>query len=46
VDAAKPVYALLHAETKLVVVHPDCEHDFPPDVREAAYAFIDKALKP
>jgi predicted dienelactone hydrolase len=46
VDAAKPVYALLHAKNMLVVVHPDCEHDFPPDVREAAYAFIDRILKP
>jgi len=30
---------------RLMVVHPDCEHDFPPEVREQAYRFIEKALK-
>ena len=25
----------------LVVEHPDCGHDFPPDVRERAYAFLE-----
>jgi len=25
--------------------HPDCEHDFPPEVREAAYRFVDRALQ-
>lgn len=43
-EAAKPVYALLGAADKLVAVHPDCEHDFPLDAREQAYAFIGKAF--
>ena len=29
---------------RLVIVHPRCEHDFPPEVREQAYQFIDKHL--
>jgi dienelactone hydrolase len=28
----------------LVVAHPDCAHDFPPEVREEAYRFLDKHL--
>ena len=42
--AAKPVYALLGAEQNLVAVHPDCEHDFPAETREAAYSFLERAL--
>jgi dienelactone hydrolase len=45
VRAAKPVYALLGAENKLAAVHPDAGHDFPPDVRQAAYAFVDGVLR-
>ena len=29
---------------RLVVEHPDCGHDFPPDVRERAYKFLDREL--
>lgn len=43
-EAAKPVYALYGAADKVVAEHPDCEHDFPPEVRGHAYAFIDTAL--
>lgn len=42
--AAAPVYALLQAGDRLVAVHPDCGHDFPPAVREQAYGFIDRVL--
>lgn len=42
--AAGPVYELLGAQGKLVGVHPDCGHDFPPDVREQAYRFVDGIL--
>ncbi len=42
--AAQPVYALFGAEDQLVAVHPDCGHSFPPEIREQAYAFLDKAL--
>ena len=29
----------------LVVVHPDCAHDFPPEIREQAYRFLDAHLR-
>lgn len=29
---------------RLVVVHPNCGHDFPPAVREQAYQFLDRQL--
>ncbi len=29
---------------ELEVAHPDCKHDFPPDVREQAYAWLDAKL--
>jgi len=44
IAAAQPVYELLGAKDGLVAVYPDAGHDFPPDVREAAYRFLDKAL--
>jgi acetyl esterase/lipase len=40
------IYTLLGAKTALVVRHPNCAHDFPPDVRDGAYKFIDDVLKP
>lgn len=43
--AAAPVYGLFNAEERLVAAHPDTGHDFPPDIRAKAYAFIDEALK-
>ncbi|MBI4557009.1 MAG: prolyl oligopeptidase family serine peptidase [Candidatus Hydrogenedentes bacterium] len=45
VTAAQPVYDLLNAAENLVVLYPDCEHNFPRRVREAAYAFVDVRLK-
>jgi len=44
IAAAQPVYELLGARDDLVAVYPDAGHDFPPEVREAAYRFLDKAL--
>lgn len=44
VEAARPLYASLGAGGALVAVHPDCGHDFPPEVREQAYDFLAKAL--
>jgi hypothetical protein len=32
-------------EENLQMRQPDCEHDFPKEVREEAYRFIDRALK-
>ncbi|MBN1351350.1 alpha/beta fold hydrolase [candidate division KSB1 bacterium] len=42
-EAAK-IYRLYHAESLLQVRYPDCEHDFPPEIREEAYRFIDRIL--
>jgi len=35
----------LVASENCVCCHPDCAHDFPPDVREAAYQFVDRAFQ-
>lgn len=45
VAAALPVYKLHKAAEKLEAVYPDAGHDFPPDIREKAYTFIDRQLK-
>jgi dienelactone hydrolase len=42
--AARPVYALQHVADRLAVEHPDCEHDFPPAMREKAYAWLERFL--
>jgi dienelactone hydrolase len=44
--AAEPVYRLHGADGRLRVLHPDCEHDFPTEMREAAYQFLDSVLRP
>lgn len=44
VNAAEPVFELYDADDNLRTVHPDCEHDFPPDTREQAYTFIDQTF--
>ncbi len=52
--SASAVYALygveqrgekLRGKDRLQVLHPDCPHDFPLAMRQAAYAWIDRALK-
>jgi dienelactone hydrolase len=45
VNAAAAVYRLYGVPQNLHLEHPDCEHDFPPDVREAAYRFLDQNLR-
>jgi hypothetical protein len=45
VAAARPVYELMGAAGNLEVAHPDCEHDFPDEVRVRAYGLIDRVLK-
>lgn len=45
VAAAREVYALLGAAERIRAVHPDAEHDFPPDERTQAYEFLDGVLK-
>jgi hypothetical protein len=44
VNAALPVFRLLAADDKLLMVNPDAPHDFPPDARTEAYRFLDREL--
>ncbi|HOX37135.1 MAG TPA: dienelactone hydrolase family protein [Candidatus Brocadiia bacterium] len=44
IAAAAPVYKLFGADGHLVAVHPDAEHDFPPEIRKQAYEFLDRAV--
>jgi dienelactone hydrolase len=46
IRAAEPIYGLYGVAANLVVIHPDCEHDFLDEARRQAYAFIDHALRP
>jgi hypothetical protein len=43
--AASAVYRLYHVPKVLQAAYPNCEHDFPPDVRNTAYRFLDKHLR-
>lgn len=43
--AAAPIYQLLGAEGTLEVAHPDCDHDFPEEMREKAYELFRRALQ-
>ena len=45
VKAAAPVYQLYKVPRHLLVEHPDCGHDFPPEIRETAYRFLDQYLR-
>ncbi|MBM3998559.1 MAG: alpha/beta hydrolase [Planctomycetes bacterium] len=45
VAAARPVFALHGHADRLRVEHPPCGHDFPPEMRQAAYALFDRVLK-
>jgi len=42
--AARPIFKLHGQEQRLRVEHPDCDHDFPPEMREAAYKLFDAVL--
>ncbi|MCG8648568.1 MAG: prolyl oligopeptidase family serine peptidase [Pirellulales bacterium] len=42
--AARPVFRLYQVEHRLITRHPDCGHDFPPEMREAAYQLFEKQL--
>jgi hypothetical protein len=42
--AARPVFGLHGHPDRLRVEHPDCGHDFPPEMREAAYKLLDSVL--
>jgi hypothetical protein len=45
IASARPIFKLLGAEGKLQANYPDCAHDFPAEVREVAYKFLDEQLK-
>jgi len=45
IAAAAPIYKLYGDSERLQVRYPECGHDFPPDVREEAYRFIDSVLR-
>lgn len=45
IAAAQPVFDLFGAKDQLVAEYPDCEHDFPDDVRDRVYQWLDKQLK-
>ncbi len=45
VPQAAKIYTLLNAKNELILVTPDCEHDFPADMREKAYQEIDRVLQ-
>lgn len=44
VEAAMPVYNLHGAGAHLIVEHPDCDHDFPLEMRNAAYQLLMEVL--
>ncbi len=44
IEAARSVYALHRVEERLVAAHPECGHDFPPEVREQAYRWAARVL--
>lgn len=46
VAAAGPIYHLYHASGRLEAAYPDAGHDFPPEIRDRAYAFVDRHLRP
>jgi acetyl esterase/lipase len=45
IAAARPVYEALGAKDRLDAYYPDCGHDFPPESRRRAYAWLDRWLK-
>jgi len=45
VEAASAVYRLYGEPQNLRVMHPDCGHDFPDDVREKAYRLLEEQLR-
>jgi dienelactone hydrolase len=44
--AARPVYGLHGGPERLAVEHPEGAHDFPPAMREKAYAWLERFLAP
>ncbi len=42
--AIASVYRLLQADDRLLIKHPACDHDFPNEIRQQAYQFLDRML--
>jgi dienelactone hydrolase len=40
----REVYASLDATDRFQIQYPNCDHDFPPETRREAYAFLDRVL--
>ncbi|QDU28296.1 Prolyl oligopeptidase family protein [Anatilimnocola aggregata] len=45
IPVVREVYELWQVPDRLQVRYPECGHDFPPDVREESYQFLDKLLQ-
>jgi len=45
IATAKPVYALFGAADRLAELHPECQHDWPLEMREEAYRWLDRWLR-
>jgi hypothetical protein len=45
VDAALPIYRLYAAGGNLRLIHPECGHEFPAEIREEAYRFLEAQLR-
>jgi hypothetical protein len=43
--AAKQIYKLHGQPDRLRIEHPDCEHDFPDEMRVVAYKQLDAVLR-
>ena len=43
-DCIRAVRPYFRDAARLVVEHPDCGHDFPPEVRERCYGFLERQL--
>lgn len=43
---ARKVFSLHGCSDHLAVLHPDCDHDFPDEMREASYRWFDTYLQP
>jgi hypothetical protein len=44
-QAARQVYELYGVAPRLRILHPPCDHDFPPEIREEAYRLFDRVLR-
>ena len=43
--SARRIYELYRAPQNLIVEHPDCDHLFPPEMREKAYRLLEENLR-